>query len=106
MWPLLIPEPMSFVVDPPPAIGEVVAAWTNNGPHGIKPTPISLRLMSLLLGGIGGFVLGLIGFFVIGGIREKHGAPIEADWFLYASPVAVSPACSPACRSCFARRES
>jgi hypothetical protein len=75
---------MIFVVDPPPAIGEVVGAWTNNGPNGIKPTPISRRLMWLAIGGLGGLALGLIGFFVIGGILEKRGTHIAADWFLYA----------------------
>jgi hypothetical protein len=83
-WPLLVAEPMTFVVEPPPAIGEVVGAWTNNGPSGIKPTPISLRLMWLAIGALGGLALGLIGFFVIGGILEKRGTRIDASWFLYA----------------------
>jgi hypothetical protein len=81
-WPLLVAEPMTFVVEPPSEIGEVVGAWTNNGPGGIKPTPISLRLMWLLLGALAGLALGLIGFFVIGGILEKRGGSNGASWFL------------------------
>lgn len=75
---------MTFVVEPPAAIGEVVGAWTNNGPQRIKPVPVSLRLLTIAGGLLIGFILGLIGFFVIAGILEKRGTQIEADWFLYA----------------------
>ena len=83
-WPLLVTEPMTFVVEPPPAIGEVVGAWTNNGPGGIKPTPIWLRLAWPFVGALLGLVLRLIGVFVVGGILEKRGTHLEASWFLRA----------------------
>jgi hypothetical protein len=83
-WPLLVAEPMTFVVEPPAAIGEVVGAWTNNGPQRIKPVPVSLRLLTIAGGVLAGLIVGLVGFFVIGGILEKRGTRIEGDWFLYA----------------------
>lgn len=77
------PADMVFCVEPPPEVGEVIAAWTNNGPRGPRPAPLSLRLTSVWLGALGGFVLGLIGFFVVGGMLESRGTRVSADAFLY-----------------------
>lgn len=77
------PADMVFRAQPPPAIGEVLVAWTNNGPQGPKLAPLSLRLSSVWLGLIGGFVLGLIGFFVVGGILDIESGKATADAFLY-----------------------
>lgn len=74
---------MVFLVEPPREVGEVIAAWTNNGPQGPKPAPLSLRLTPVWVGALAGFVLGLIGFFVVGGILESKGTRISADGFLY-----------------------
>ena len=85
MWPPLVQEAGQKFVDQPPAeIGEVVGAWTNNTASGLKPVPVTLRLLSLAIGACGGFVVGLVGFFVYAGIKEKHGTHIEGSWFLYA----------------------
>lgn len=75
---------MTFVVEPPTDIGEVVAAWTNNGPQRIKPVPIVHRIQTVAIGALIGLAVGLVAFFVIAGIIEKRGTRIEADWFLYA----------------------
>lgn len=77
-----IPDDMVFVADPPAAIGRVLVAWTNNGPSGPKAPPLSSRLTTIGLAAMGGFVLGLVGFFVIGGLLEHSGSEISADAFL------------------------
>lgn len=83
MWPLLVEEPdLTFVDQPPSAIGDVVAAWTNNSKRGIKPVPVSLRLLIASGGVLLGLVVGVVAFFVIGGIYEHRGGHVEADWFL------------------------
>jgi hypothetical protein len=74
---------MKFIDLPPREIGEVVFSWTNNGPDGPAPAPLGLRLLTLGLCAGAGFVIGLIGFFVVGGVLEHQGRHIEAAWFLY-----------------------
>ena len=82
-WPLLVEDPdLRFEDEPPPELGEIVGAWTNNTTRGLAPTPISLRLMKASLGLMGGFVVGLVGFFVVAGIYEHRGGHVEAGWFL------------------------
>jgi hypothetical protein len=83
MWPLLVDEKdLTFVDQPPDEIGEVVGAWTNNSQRGIKPVPIWLRLLIASIGVMGGLVVGLVAFFVAGGIYEHRGGHVEASWFL------------------------
>jgi hypothetical protein len=85
MLPLLVEESdLTFVDDPPEEIGEVVGAWTNNSKRGIKPVPLSLRLLIASSGLLLGLAVGLVAFFVIGGIYEHRGGHIEASWFLEA----------------------
>lgn len=85
-WPLLsggpVPDDMVFVADPPRAIGEVIGGWTNNGPAGPKPAPLSSKLLAIGGGALTGFAVGLVAFFVIAGTLEQRGTRIEADWFL------------------------
>lgn len=76
------PADMVFLAEPPPQIGAVIGGWTNNGPLGPKLAPLSQRLTPVWLGAMGGFVLGLIGFFVVGGILENSGTRISGDAFL------------------------
>ena len=83
MWPLLVEESdLTFVDQPPSEIGDVVAAWTNNSKRGIKPVPVSLRLLIATAGVLLGLAVGVVAFFVIGGIYEHRGGHVEADWFL------------------------
>jgi hypothetical protein len=74
---------MTFVDPPPPAIGEVVFKFTNNGPDGPRPVPLGFKLIGVGLWAAGGFVLGLIAFFVVGGIMQHHHHEVRAEWFLY-----------------------
>ena len=88
MWPLLVKDAdLTFVDDPPEEIGEVVGAWTNNSKRGIKPVPLSLRLLIARFWLLLGLAVGLVAFFVIGGIYEHRGGHIEASWFLDALAV-------------------
>ena len=87
-WPLLngglIPDGMIFVTEPPATIGEVLGAWTNNGPAGPKQTPLVGNWLTIGLGAMAGFVVGLIGFFVVGGVLQHRHVEVAAEWFLYA----------------------
>jgi hypothetical protein len=74
---------MTFVDKPPPEIGAVVYQWTNNGPSGPKPPPLAWKLFPIWFGAMMGFIVGLVGVFVIGGILEHYQHHISADWFLY-----------------------
>jgi len=75
---------MVFVVDPPASVGRVLSAWTNNGPNGPKPVPWSERALGAGMGALTGFVLGLVGVFVVGGVLEERGTEVSADAFLFA----------------------
>jgi hypothetical protein len=74
---------MTFVDPPPPTLGEIVYSWTNNGPDGPKPEPMMLKVMSVSLLAGGGLIVGLIGFFVVGGILQHQHHEVPAAWFLY-----------------------
>jgi hypothetical protein len=74
---------MIFLDQPPAAIGDVVHSWTNNGPDGPQHGPLWVRLLTVALPVMGGFVLGLVGFFVAGGIFESRGGRVQGSWFLY-----------------------
>jgi hypothetical protein len=76
-----IPDDMIFRVDPPAEIGAVSVAWTNDGPSGPSARPLALTLWSLVGGASAGFAVGLVGFFVVGGLLEWTG-PDAADAFL------------------------
>lgn len=84
-WPLLgggeVPEDMVFRVDPPAEIGRVIGAWTNCGPRGTKPVPLSLKVGTIGGGAALGLAVGLIAFLVIAGALEWTG-PDAADAFL------------------------
>ncbi len=86
-WPLLsggsVPEDMVFVAEPPKAIGEVLGAWTNNGPSGPSAGPLSHKLLFIGAGSMLGCAVGLVAFFVLAGVLESRGTRIQADWFLY-----------------------
>jgi hypothetical protein len=75
---------MDFVDPPPPSLGEIVYSWTNNGPNGPAPAPLAWRLLPVWLGALFGFIAGLIGFFVVGGILQSRGVHVEASGFLLA----------------------
>jgi len=82
-WPLLVKESEpEFLDEPPEGLGEIVGAWTNNTARGLLPTPLWLRLMWIAIGLCLGFVVGLIGIFVVGGIYEHRGGHVDASWFL------------------------
>lgn len=83
-WGGEIPDDMRFRQDPPSSIGVVTVAWSNSGPKGPKPRPVSEALLDVGLGALGGFVVGLVAFFAIGGYLESQGTRIEADYFLLA----------------------
>lgn len=84
LWGGEAPPEMTFVVDPPGSIGAVVGAWTNQRAGGTDAIPWSLRLSSIGLWALGGFVVGLVAFFGYGGWVEHGGGHVEADHFLYA----------------------
>ncbi len=73
---------MTFVHLPPPELGPVAFSWTNNGPDGPAPKPLGLKLMIIGLCAAAGFVLGLIGFFLVGGILQSRHHSVGAAWFL------------------------
>ena len=80
---------MNFVDKAPPEIGEVVYQWTNNGPNGPKPPPLAWKLFPIWFGALIGFVVGLVGFFVIGGTLQHYHHEIRAEWFLYSLGLGV-----------------
>jgi hypothetical protein len=74
---------MVFVDQPPPEIGELVYQWTNNGPSGPRPPPLWIKLAPIYLLAMLGFVLGLVGVFVVGGTMQHYHHEFRAEWFLY-----------------------
>jgi hypothetical protein len=63
----------------------VLGAWTNNGRSGPEnKLSLWVRLTTVGMGAMGGFVLALVGFFVWGGIREKAGEHVSGESFLWA----------------------
>ncbi|MFO0604922.1 MAG: hypothetical protein U0324_17200 [Polyangiales bacterium] len=87
-WRLLnggpIPEGMVFVSEPPGMIGDVLGAWTNNGPAGPARPPLWQRTTWVWVGAMAGLVVGLVGFFVVGGILQLDSGRESADAFLRA----------------------
>ncbi len=76
---------MVFIADPPAAIGRVRAAWTNNTPSGPPPARVSELAEAGFFAGLTGFVVGLVGFFVVAGILESGGTRLPAEAFLASS---------------------
>ncbi len=72
---------MIFRVAPPKEIGELIGAWTNNGPRGPRAVPPSYPLTGIGIGAALGLAVGLVAFFVVAGVLEWTG-PAAADAFL------------------------
>jgi hypothetical protein len=70
-------------MDPAPsAIGEVQFSWTNLGSKGTVERPWWVRLLPITTGALGGMGVGLVAFFVIGGIVGARAGAETAHWFL------------------------